>query len=149
MVSTHSRAEAAACRHLLGINIRDCFNTQPRGGGCLSGGDLEPLFNRCFNTQPRGGGCDGTPIPKVKVISVSTHSRAEAAAPSLARHLDKARRFNTQPRGGGCFGFSDKEYEAVQVSTHSRAEAAATTIANDLKAQTVSTHSRAEAAASR
>ena len=104
MVSTHSRAEAAACRHLLGINIRDCFNTQPRGGGCLSGGDLEPLFNRCFNTQPRGGGCDGTPIPKVKVISVSTHSRAEAAADLKKRGHNIISSFNTQPRGGGCKG---------------------------------------------
>ena len=33
-VSTHSRAEAAAKIDNMGINLNECFNTQPRGGGC-------------------------------------------------------------------------------------------------------------------
>ena len=33
-----------------------CFNTQPRGGGCVSNVDSVGML-RCFNTQPRGGGC--------------------------------------------------------------------------------------------
>ena len=34
VVSTHSRAEAAAPRSFSGNRILLCFNTQPRGGGC-------------------------------------------------------------------------------------------------------------------
>ena len=34
-VSTHSRAEAAADLTLIVGELTTCFNTQPRGGGCL------------------------------------------------------------------------------------------------------------------
>ena len=56
-VSTHSRAKAAADRTFLFYPFIDCFNTQPREGGCIhKGQDVEHWFK------------------------VSTHSRAKAAA---------------------------------------------------------------------
>ena len=36
IVSTHSRAEAAANSSLLTVPFKLSFNTQPRGGGCMS-----------------------------------------------------------------------------------------------------------------
>ena len=55
-VSTHSRAEAAAATTCINAWQGDCFNTQPRGGGCSVGiNQKEMVFG--FNTQPRGGGC--------------------------------------------------------------------------------------------
>ena len=36
VVSTHSRAEAAAKKFIKSTKRITCFNTQPRGGGCLS-----------------------------------------------------------------------------------------------------------------
>ena len=78
LVSTHSRAEAAALKPYRMLVDQACFNTQPRGGGCL-----RPLSSHqlvwCFNTQPRGGGCSRIPVKT---------------------HYDIS--FNTQPRGGGC-----------------------------------------------
>ena len=35
-VSTHSRAEAAAIVDSILLKISQCFNTQPRGGGCIA-----------------------------------------------------------------------------------------------------------------
>ena len=55
-VSTHSRAEAAANSERMRFEIKICFNTQPRGGGCKA--DLKFIATN----------------------NVSTHSRAEAAA---------------------------------------------------------------------
>ena len=77
-VSTHSRAEAAACIKQQINNIYLCFNTQPRGGGCLRN-FISCSICKGFNTQPRGGGC--------------TQWLFSVLAP---------KRFNTQPRGGGC-----------------------------------------------
>ena len=99
-VSTHSRAEAAAltlltclfahrfqhtaARRRLPLNNGDnrqsinCFNTQPRGGGCFNSVRVLPCPS-CFNTQPRGGGCLGTSTIRIRSGG-----------------------FNTQPRGGGC-----------------------------------------------
>ena len=57
-------------------------------------------------------------------LTVSTHSRAEAAAISRFRYIPRASGFNTQPRGGGCKGYLPRQPGRV-VSTHSRAEAAA------------------------
>ena len=56
IVSTHSRAEAAADYGLPRQIQQRCFNTQPRGGGCRFIDRLNFDFCR-FNTQPRGGGC--------------------------------------------------------------------------------------------
>ena len=122
-VSTHSRAEAAAYSNVRNTFQCCCFNTQPRGGGCVR--------KRCnarrgdgFNTQPRGGGCD-VPLYLLQTDQlVSTHSRAEAAA--------------------GC---SLNTSHTSPVSTHSRAEAAAGCSLNTSHTSPVSTHSRAEAAA--
>ena len=99
-----------------------------------------------FNTQPRGGGCRSC-IRDLKILrSVSTHSRAEAAANDFPAH-----------------------FRIISVSTHSRAEAAAFFIGGFMNWEmfqhtaarrrlpvlgglaqnkmNVSTHSRAEAAA--
>ena len=98
------------------------FNTQPRGGGCLSSMDVTASYTG-FNTQPRGGGC-GRYSAHYGSQSVSTHSRAEAAA------------------------LKDKKImENLTVSTHSRAEAAAFCENITNRDKRVSTHSRAEAAA--
>ena len=149
MVSTHSRAEAAAQAFVLPTPLAPCFNTQPRGGGCGRKRN-RGSGKRCFNTQPRGGGCDTRnallltlgkfqhtaarrrlPIKKSSLsigTSVSTHSRAEAAAfdihiPKITINVSTHSRaeaaaiayltcsavivgFNTQPRGGGCYQIS-------------------------------------------
>ena len=79
VVSTHSRAEAAAffiptftCRY-------SSFNTQPRRGGCITA-TLAMWSANCFNTQPRRGGCLCTMVWLCFSITC----------------------FNTQPRRGGC-----------------------------------------------
>ena len=77
IVSTHSRAEAAAStvvfrsalplfqhtaarRRLLTslglFYMIASFNTQPRGGGCIKNIKSTDVY-LSFNTQPRGGGC--------------------------------------------------------------------------------------------
>ena len=88
-------------------NVEKCFNTQPRGGGCYVYLQFN-LFRDCFNTQPRGGGCGRLNnthwmlfvfqhtaarrrLPYVQSFKnidfmVSTHSRAEAAAPFDKRY---------------------------------------------------------------
>ncbi len=105
------------------------------------------------------------------VTPVSTHSRAEAAAPCSQMHNVLLMSFNTQPRGGGCVdrtGFRPRDERfntqprgggcpllrkfgiiSILVSTHSRAEAAAWSYLMQFNQRgPVSTHSRAEAAAS-
>ena len=122
LVSTHSRAEAAAWNAWSLTTISPSFNTQPRGGGCR----IVWLFDsekQSFNTQPRGGGC--------------WSSKSQSFS---------CRRFNTQPRGGGCLNNWLVTCWVV-VSTHSRAEAAAYVIQILSCTLWVSTHSRAEAAA--
>ena len=123
------------------------FNTQPRGGGCLRIAYLFWLQYQCFNTQPRGGGCFLFIFTILIDNSVSTHSRAEAAArPAERRAIKKEVSthsraeaaailrytpclflscFNTQPRGGGCLIVKLGYLQKWLVSTHSRAEAAA------------------------
>ena len=56
MVSTHSRAKAAAQKKEKKIPHVDRFNTQPREGGCNHFQQHEDQ-KKCFNTQPREGGC--------------------------------------------------------------------------------------------
>ena len=60
------------------------------------------IAKQCFNTQPRGGGCLKDFISPKKQDIVSTHSRAEAAARHQSSKTIGTFRFNTQPRGGGC-----------------------------------------------
>ena len=87
-------------------NPSSSFNTQPRGGGCICLLLHLNVIER-FNTQPRGGGCLPLSTPTLTVtrfqhtaarrrlhgcwmfvgrpMLVSTHSRAEAAAPYLKK----------------------------------------------------------------
>ena len=86
---------------------------------------LHHLKRLCFNTQPRGGGC----LPKLvgvgMQVPVSTHSRAEAAAEEAVEKAIKdnmfqhtAARRRLPPKG-------KITAKIMSVSTHSRAEAAA------------------------
>ena len=145
MVSTHSRAEAAASFYRswrLSINV----STHSRAEAAAQ--KMERLENQIF---------------------VSTHSRAEAAAFYGEFGTRYVASFNTQPRGGGCvnlyqFTRGDGEFQhtaarrrlqnlfldlscGLVVSTHSRAEAAAPANVDLAPDGEVSTHSRAEAAA--
>ena len=101
MVSTHSRAEAAA---------------------------LLPVFASVtfigFNTQPRGGGCPRRKDRLSRLIVVSTHSRAEAAAVDYESFI-LALEVSTHSRAEAAALFMDSKTMVVGVSTHSRAEAAA------------------------
>ena len=101
--------------------------------------------NECFNTQPREGGCRKKALPKI-LRSVSTHSRAKAAAKFCHQAISKIGSFNTQPREGGCRNLH-RTFSRSAVSTHSRAKAAAECFKIALMGVTVSTHSRAKAAA--
>ena len=123
----------------------------------------------CFNTQPRRGGC----LPTIKsnnIDIVSTHSRAEAAAVIFLFFLARFLGFNTQPRRGGCKKVSKCkrrkklfQHTAAQrrlrlitvfysfplpLFQHTAAQRRLQDNATRLKQlQAVSTHSRAEAAA--
>ena len=78
LVSTHSRAKAAALSTTLGSKKMYSFNTQPRESGCRPPtAHLPP--NKRFNTQPREGGCS-----------------------FFINQYPQNRSFNTQPREGGC-----------------------------------------------
>ena len=63
---------------------------------------LIPLNVCGFNTQPRGGGCSRAISSETSARTVSTHSRAEAAAFEILLIGLSSNCFNTQPRGGGC-----------------------------------------------
>ena len=122
LVSTHSRAEAAA------------------GSGASIGAICVGFQHTAARRRLHIG------VGKRIAESVSTHSRAEAAACCARRACSRCIRFNTQPRGGGCWdkltqpsprrcfntqprggGCTDIFYLQGKdgVSTHSRAEAAA------------------------
>ena len=81
-----------------------------------------------------------------KVLSVSTHSRAEAAA-RRAEAIKCNQVVSTHSRAEAAAGFNDDPECGFAVSTHSRAEAAAGMKNNKVFRNGVSTHSRAEAAA--
>ncbi len=105
-------------------NLIRCFNTQPRGGGCRLAPALPPPLLEFQHTAARRR------LPRFWLSSklrssVSTHSRAEAAAAPEYRDQN----------------------HPYDVSTHSRAEAAALIRLLDCQHLMVSTHSRAEAAA--
>ena len=74
IVSTHSRAEAAAFSGSGSASCFGCFNTQPRGGGCVASGGSKTL-QKGFNTQPRGGGCSIHPNPE-KSSTLFQHTAA-------------------------------------------------------------------------
>ena len=78
IVSTHSRAEAAA--NEIGYTLKKCgVSTHSRAEAAAYLNTQHLFITRSFNTQPRGGGCL-----------------------RLARYASSIKRFNTQPRGGGC-----------------------------------------------
>ena len=101
-VSTHSRAEAAA-PHLLGLpSTRITVSTHSRAEAAANG-DVIVLGGLAVSTHSRAEAAAATKAATSKPIGVSTHSRAEAAA-----YVQ-------------WFGFVFPSL----VSTHSRAEAAA------------------------
>ena len=101
IVSTHSRAEAAA-KKVLKIFEDNLVSTHSRAEAAALIFALK--------------GCNS---------NVSTHSRAEAAAPQKIFPINRHISFNTQPRGGGCLLENGYTRSRWVVSTHSRAEAAA------------------------
>ena len=78
-VSTRSRAEAAATKHL-NLQWQEAVSTHSRAEAAAEMLSDFAKLDKCFNTQPRGGGCLGIPL------SIDTEVGG----------------FNTQPRGGGC-----------------------------------------------
>ena len=78
-VSTHSRAEAAALYQLRYDTLLECFNTQPRGGGCFNSPFSLTSSVKFQHTAARRR---LRPLPSLSLAltNVSTHSRAEAAA---------------------------------------------------------------------
>ena len=124
VVSTHSRAKAAALR-LVGFVLR------PKGFQHTAARrrlQWSRVFWRCllfcFNTQPREGGCLlMRRLPQVRQVFQHTAARRRLRASFLSVVL-LLHRFNTQPREGGCV-VAVKISLFVMVSTHSRAKAAA------------------------
>ena len=122
LVSTHRRAEAAACR---------------------SWWSLIMAFN--VSTHSRAEAAAYIDDPGI-IVDTFQHTAARRRLLRWVRYTARTLRFNTQPRGGGCWlVFELLKWQ--KVSTHSRAEAAATTTCASVGETTVSTHSRAEAAA--
>ena len=121
VVSTHSRAEAAAWRREVRKPCKK-VSTHSRAeaaANCLA-------------------------VKRNSLLFQHTAARRRLLIASLIG--TEALCFNTQPRGGGCIELERMELEE-RVSTHSRAEAAALHCSNVLLSTLVSTHSRAEAAA--
>ena len=96
----------AARRRLRGLNafsvMRFCFNTQPRGGGCFSTNKII-ISKTMFQHTAARRRLLGLRSHEPAILDVSTHSRAEAAAPDPTNRQGQKKGFNTQPRGGGCF----------------------------------------------
>ena len=84
------------------VTPKDSFNTQPRGGGC--GFTLSNMDKvKAVSTHSRAEAAALSVAAKdTRNAKVSTHSRAEAAAYLFCRSWRIERSFNTQPRGGGC-----------------------------------------------
>ena len=101
MVSTHSRAEAAAQAFVLPTPLAPCFNTQPRGGGC-DVSEASISLSTEVSTHSRAEAAAVVAAHLNNCLRVSTHSRAEAAACANNITIFELIGFNTQPRGGGC-----------------------------------------------
>ena len=122
VVSTHSRAEAAAS-HWLPTQDTDCVSTH--------------------SSAEAAAYCE--PNSRL-ILRVSTHSRAEAAARQRLYALQNRSGFNTQPRGGGCRKRRNYCMSGRSFNTQPRGGGCGKQrIINQIKL--VSTHSRAEAAA--
>ena len=123
LVSTHSRAEAAA--------IILTLNKQTTG----------------VSTHSRAEAAAGCDLHNYLFNEVSTHSRAEAAACNETMQVLSKKRFNTQPRGGGCIKKSHFLI-LILLFQHTAARRRLLSVAYIKKPLAgVSTHSRAEAAA--
>ena len=112
LVSTHSRAEAAAISRFRYIPRASGFNTQPRGGGCK--GYLPRQPGRVVSTHSRAEAAANLKGVLFLKFSVSTHSRAEAAAGSKIAPQCNPSCFNTQPRGGGCRASLSEKLERLE-----------------------------------
>ena len=132
MVSTHSRAKAAAARQTSAVHSMCCFNTQPREGGCKRSKMIEKTYHLFQHTAARRR-LRCITIVKYLILKVSTHSRAKAAANDFPAHFRIILSFNTQPREGGCEKAKIVGKCPKTVSTHSRAKAAARIIMNYYK----------------
>ena len=85
---------------------------------------------------------------RVKTVpAVSTHSRAEAAAGFLPVLPPSRASFNTQPRGGGCQGGNGRPKRCQSFNTQPRGGGCVLGDDENDRDHVVSTHSRAEAAA--
>ena len=80
-------------------------------------------YYNSFNTQPCGGGCEFSRKAKYPV-SVSTHSRAEAAAHSFKWNLASAQ-VSTHSHPKVAAQYNDLEIHIQDVSTHSHPKVAA------------------------
>ena len=125
--------------------LYECFNTQPREGGCVSE-SIEKTKEAIVSTHSRAKAAAKEIGIVVQMVHVSTHSRAKAAAGERTLNDEQRDSFNTQPREGGCRR-NCALLKSHNVSTHSRAKAAAKTSIGFLRCNFVSTHSRAKAAA--
>ena len=123
-VSTHSRAEAAAVMTCLSHFRKDKFqHTAARRRLHVWISTQIALMAR-FNTQPRGGGC-----PKVRTDAAKRHMFQHTAARrrlQLRRWLTAAsREVSTHSRAEAAAPTLYFDLNIFPVSTHSRAEAAA------------------------
>ena len=145
MVSTHSRAKAAAD---VGINIEllDIVSTHSRA-------EAVALFDRtfhesqqCFNTQPPKGGCytNFPSIPPPFFVSTHSHPKAAATMPCASSPILPFQHTAARRR---LLALLCSLVVLTLVSTRSRAKAAALNDKIIRGCSTVSTHSRAKAAA--
>ena len=145
-VSTHSRAKAAAIYLHPGLYQFDCFNTQPREGGCLYPSS-PPLACWGFNTQPREGGCIHLFVGGYK-IRWFQHTAARRRLLFLFLLINSIiTGFNTQPREGGCLMPLPWAEERHSFNTQPREGGCELPSLNNVPKILVSTHSRAKAAA--
>ena len=141
-VSTHSRAEAAAVVNIIIVIYVSRFqHTAARRrlrDYCLTKKGAKEV-----STHSRAEAAAKKDNKTNRINHVSTHSRAEAAAiKDFAMEINRLS-FNTQPRGGGCDLVTLPNGHKGLVSTHSRAEAAALdNIFNDRFCQSFNTQPR-------
>ena len=123
MVSTHSRAEAAAV----------CFEHQKHPFPVSTHSRAEAaaimpssMIYACRFQHTAARRRLLLPLnPHAVGKTVSTHSRAEAAAGGVAVYIPLTKSFNTQPPEGGCLFSVCWRFQHHLVSTHSRPKAAA------------------------
>ena len=145
VVSTHSRAEAAAeVKTASGANLVFQHTAARRR---LLNARGEPLAIEPVSTHSRAEAAALGRDFALHELAVSTHSRAEAAARPCSSSWGSSASFNTQPRGGGC----QKPLRPSHLTKpfqHTAARRRLPIIKNkSKKSESVSTHSRAEAAA--